>query len=80
MDFLAQRPGADPELLQVCADLSAPDTPAREARALEAAAADLPRARRRLVVLDRDDRALARARGLKAVPAYEWMLADGFAG
>ena len=53
VDFLARRPGAGEELIQVCADLSSPETRARELRALTAAAKDHPRATRRLLVLDR---------------------------
>jgi len=77
VDFLARRPGVEPELIQVCADLSAPETLERELRALEAAHEEHPRVRRRLLVLDRDDRAAVRAPGVDVVPAYEWLLDDG---
>jgi predicted AAA+ superfamily ATPase len=33
VDFVARHPGAGEELIQVCADLSCPDTRARELRA-----------------------------------------------
>ena len=76
VDFLARRIGAEAELLQVCADVSAPETLDREVRALAAASEEHPRARRRLLVLDRDDRAAARAHGIDVLPAYEWLLDD----
>jgi predicted AAA+ superfamily ATPase len=75
VDFLARRPSAGEELIQVCADLSSPETRARELRALTAAAKDHPRATRRLLVLDRDAFARANTPGIKVMPAYEWLLA-----
>ena len=75
MDFLARHPAAGEELIQVCADLSAPETRARELRALTAAAQDHPHATRRLLVLDRDALARVDAPGIEVQPAYEWLLA-----
>jgi predicted AAA+ superfamily ATPase len=75
VDFLARTRTGDEELLQVCADLSAPDTLARELRALATAANMYPRALRRLLVLDRDARTQVQARGIAVQPAYEWLLA-----
>jgi hypothetical protein len=75
VDFLARRPAAGEELIQACADLSSPETRARELRALTAAAKDHPRATRRLLVLDRDARERAGASGIEVLPAYEWLLA-----
>lgn len=75
VDFLARRPTAGEELIQVCADLSSPGTRVRELRALTAAAKDHPRATRRLLVLDRDALARADASGIEVLPAYEWLLA-----
>ena len=75
VDFLARRPDAEEELIQVCVDLSSPDTRARELRALTEAAKDHPRATRRLLVLDRDVLARADAPGIEVLPAYEWLLA-----
>ena len=75
VDFLARRPAAQAELIQVCADLSSPETRLRELRALAAAATDHPRATRRLMVLDRDALGRADAPGTEILPAYEWLLA-----
>ncbi len=43
--------------------------------ALEAAAADYPGARRRLLVLNRDAVAAAQAAEIEVQPSYEWLLA-----
>jgi hypothetical protein len=75
VDFLARRLASGEELIQVCADLSSPETRARELRALTAAAKDHPRATRRLLVLDRDALGRADERGIEVLPAYEWLLA-----
>ncbi len=75
VDFLALRPGGGEELIQVCADLSSPETRARELRALFAAGKAYPRATQRLLVLDRDASASAGAPGIEVRPAYEWLLA-----
>ncbi len=75
VDMLARYPAADPELIQVCADPSAPDTLAREVRALRAAAEEHAGAIQRLLVLDRDALTLAHAPGVDVQPAYEWLLA-----
>ena len=52
-----------------------PETRTRELRALTAAAAEHPRAIRRLLVLDRDALALADTSAVDVQPAYEWLLA-----
>jgi hypothetical protein len=75
VDFLARRAAAGEQLIQVCADLSSPETRARELRALTAAATDHPRATRRLLVLDREARPRPDASGIEVLPAYEWLLA-----
>ena len=75
VDFLARYATGGEELLQVCADVSAEGTRAREVAALEEAAAHYPRAARRLLVLDRDSRAQAAQSAPDAQPAYEWLLA-----
>ena len=75
VDFLARHLAAGEELIQVCADLSAPETLSRELRALMAAEKEYPRAVRRLLVLDRDALARVSAPGVEAQPAYEWLLA-----
>lgn len=76
VDFLARLPAAGEELIQVCADPTAPGAFERELNALDAAAMEHPRARRRLLVLDRDALARVRAPRVKIEPAYEWLLAD----
>ena len=75
VDFLARYPGADEELIQVCADLSDPKTLAREFRALAAASAEHPRATLRLLVLDRDALVHADAPGIDVLAACDWLLA-----
>jgi hypothetical protein len=62
-------------LIQVCADVANRATLAREVRALEAAGRVHRRARRRLLVLDRDSATGVEAPGVTVVPAYEWLLA-----
>jgi predicted AAA+ superfamily ATPase len=80
VDFLARRRGSGEELIQACASLRSSETVARELRALAAASREHPRARRRLVVLDRDAAgevaAAAGAAGVEVVTAYEWLLAE----
>ena len=76
VDFLARLPAAGEELIQVCTDLSRPETRARELRALIAAATDHPRATLRLLVLDRDALARVDAPRIEVQPAYEWLLAE----
>jgi len=75
VDFLARLPAAGEELIQVCVDLSSPETRARELNALAAAAKEHPRATQRLLVLDRDGLAQAKQKDIEALPAYEWLLA-----
>ena len=69
----ARPPAAEQELIQVCADVSAPETRARALRALTAAAKEHPQAALRLLVLDRD--AVAVVGGVEVEPVYEWLLA-----
>lgn len=75
VDFLARHLGNGEELIQVCADVSSPDTLVREVRALTAAAQDHSRAVRRLLVLDRDALTGLNEPGVEVQPAYEWLLA-----
>ena len=77
VDFLARHPSAGAELIQVCADTSAPETLAHKLRALTAAAREHSRAARRLLVLDRDALVQVNALGIDVQPAYEWLLAPG---
>lgn len=74
VDFLARTPCGRTELIQVCADMSDPATAARELRALDAAAAEFPGARRLLLTLARDGLPAEAPSGVEVRPAYEWML------
>lgn len=68
------------ELIQVCADPHAPDTLARELRALAAAAVEHPNATLRLLVLDSDQSSRVASPGVIVQPVYEWLLADELVG
>ena len=74
VDFLARRAGRQEELIQVCADPSAPGAMERELRALAAGAAEHPDAARLLLVLDRDQAARFREPGVEVLAVYEWLL------
>jgi predicted AAA+ superfamily ATPase len=76
VDFLARYRDAGEELIQVCADLRSAETAARELRAFEAAAIEHPRARRLLLVLDRDSAGEIKVPGVEVQPAYEWLLGE----
>jgi len=78
VDFHVRHLAGDEELLQVCADPTAADTMDRELRALQAATAEYPRARRRLLVLNRDQvPTRTTTPGVSVQPAYEWLLQAG---
>ncbi|MDE2261321.1 MAG: hypothetical protein KGL45_02230 [Gammaproteobacteria bacterium] len=74
VEFPARYRNGERELIQICANLKSPETVARELRALVAAAKEHPRARRRLLVLDRDAVGEVEAQGVEVLAAYEWML------
>ncbi|MCI0587414.1 MAG: ATP-binding protein [Planctomycetes bacterium] len=74
VDFHVRYPGAGEELVQVCADVGSPGAMDREVRALSEAAAEYPRAARRLLTLTRDPAAPKAPRGVVVQPAYEWVL------
>ena len=74
VDFLARTPDGRTELLQVCADMSEPSTAAREFRALDAAGAQHPQARRRLLTLTQDGLPAQAPADVDVRPAYDWML------
>jgi predicted AAA+ superfamily ATPase len=76
VDFHARYLAGGEELVQVCADLSAAETMDRELRALTEAAAEYPRAARRLLVLGRDHPRPVTTPGVLVQPAYEWLLAE----
>jgi predicted AAA+ superfamily ATPase len=76
VDFHVRHPASGEELVQVCADPSAPATMDRELRALTHAAQTDARATRRLLVLTRDQAIPLEASGVSVQPAYEWLLAE----
>lgn len=80
VDFLARDYQGSDELIQVCADVSSTSTLERELRGLRAAAEDHPRARRTLLVLNRDSLGGVEEPGVRVLPAYEWLLGAGGAG
>jgi predicted AAA+ superfamily ATPase len=80
VDFHARFPDGTEELLQVCADLSAEETRERELRALKEAAQEYTSARKRLLLLDREQTAVASTVELADVEVqtvYEWLLQGG---
>jgi predicted AAA+ superfamily ATPase len=74
VDFLARFPDGREELIQVCADAGAPETRERELRALAGAAAEYPRASRRLLTLTADQQPSRSPSGVAVRPTYEWLL------
>lgn len=74
VDFLARYDDGSQELMQVCADPSAPGVLDRELRALDEAGREHPRARRTLLVLHWDQIPYAAPKGVAVQPAYQWML------
>lgn len=75
-DFLAPFWGEGQELIQVCASLQSTETVARELKALMDGAREHPRARRLLLVLDRDAATEIDVPGVDVLPAYEWLLTE----
>jgi predicted AAA+ superfamily ATPase len=76
VDFHARLPEGQSFLVQVCADVLAPEVLEREVRALKAAAARYPRAERVLIVLTREQAAAVSEPGIRVCPAYEWFLEE----
>lgn len=74
VDFLARGPAGELELIQVCADATDAGTLEREIRALDEAAQTFPDATRRLLTLTRDALPSTVPEGIRAQPAYEWLL------
>ena len=64
------------QLIQVCADMTDPETAARELRALQAAAKLFPRATRHVLTLTRDRIPVQVPKGILVQTVNEWMLAD----
>jgi predicted AAA+ superfamily ATPase len=76
VDFLARGASGETELIQVSADVSSTNTAERELRALVEASRLFPDATRRLLTLTHDAMPGRVPRGIRAEPAYEWMLSD----
>jgi len=76
VDFHARYPDGHEELLQVCADINAQDTMAREIRALEDAAKQFPQARAQLIVLTPPSTRLNLPTGIELTQASAWLLND----
>jgi uncharacterized protein len=74
VDFIAQRPGDSPLLVQVSLDTAADATLEREVRALEAASRAFPGARALLVTLDSTPPARELPTGLEWLAAAAWFL------
>ena len=74
VDFHVRPPDGPPELVQVCADLSAPETLARELRALADAASELGVSDATIVTMT--DEATHKIEGLTVhvAPAWRWLL------
>ena len=76
VDFLAQRAGEAPRLVQVCLESERDETWARELRALEVGAARHPDARAWLVTLDATPPTRPLPGGITWVPAAHWLLEE----
>ncbi len=76
VDFMAQRSGDPPMLVQVCLESTGDETMARELRALETAARAHRRARAFLVTLDASPPVKSLPRGLHWTPAARWLLEE----
>jgi predicted AAA+ superfamily ATPase len=77
VDFLSRRRAGGEDLIQVCADVTSPETLTREIRALAAASKEHPRAKPRLLVLDQDALSSVADDSFQVQPTYEWLLAAG---
>lgn len=73
-DFLARFPAAGEELIQVCADPTAPETRDRELRGLAEAAKEHPCAALRLLVLEREVLPANDLSDLRVQTVAEWLL------
>lgn len=76
VDFLARYPSGETELIQICADATAPETAERELRALVAAGDRYPDAQKLLLTLTRDGIPADLADGVTVQPAYSWLLSS----
>jgi predicted AAA+ superfamily ATPase len=76
VDFLATYRDGRRELLQVCADPSTPAAREREMRALADAARGQSKLPAALLVLTQEQAIALERSAVRALPAYEWMLAE----
>ena len=77
VDFRARFHDGREELIQVCADVGAPETTERECRALLVAGREHRRAARRLLVLTADQTSMKAPEGVTVQAAYQWLLDVG---
>lgn len=76
VDFFARNPNGGATLIQVCTDVSEPNTYAREVRALSAAAAEYPKALPLLLAFDTLPPRPPLPTPLRWQPAIAWLLGD----
>jgi len=76
VDFLARRPDGARQLIQVCADLSAPATRTRELRALEEAMGEQGMAEAFVITLREQDTLELAAGRVQVVPAWRWLIEE----
>jgi predicted AAA+ superfamily ATPase len=74
VDFLVRVNGKQ-ELVQVCNDLSSPETREREIRALSAAMKELKTKKAMIVTKDDQEVLVVKAGTITVVPAWQWLLA-----
>ncbi|MGA9116172.1 MAG: ATP-binding protein [Bacteroidota bacterium] len=74
VDFLALFPDGKEELIQVCSDPGSPGAGVRELRVLEEASREHPRARKRLLVLEREEGLTPGAPDVAVGTAWAWLL------
>ena len=74
MDFHARFLNGKEELIQVCADPSSEETREREVRALQEAAQEHPRARKRLLLLEREQAIHFELPEVEVQTVYQWLL------
>ena len=75
VDFLVRGPDGSENLVQVCADLDAPDTFRREIRALEDAAVSYPHADKILITIDKPSTQMS-PEDVRVVEARDWLLEE----
>ena len=75
VDFLAERPGDPPLLMQVCTDAEADATWVREVRSLAIAAERMPHARAVLLTLNNTPPTHTLPRPIEWQPTAEWLIA-----